>query len=342
MTNPVPFMNPAMMAGLPDDPEALKALIAQMMGQGGAAGTNRGLTRDVWTAAYVNDLPDSAFLLVEGGGRKDADGKTIPRSLRHFPVRNAAGDVDEPHVANALARIPQASTLTPSQRAAAMDKAKALAKNTNVSGAKGEYTGSAGSGRHRGPVREVLTRSFAVELEIRDSGDGRTLVGRAVPYGETINLKDGTREQFAYGAFGDQIRSGQIGQVKLFDSHAARSSGQQPIGKTATLAETMQGLMGTWPLYNTTRASDALELVRSGEVTGLSIGFSLPRGATAQGPNGEAVRTAAHLDHVVLTHEPAYSGAVVTAIRDARAALPAYRREAARHHAIIDRLRVGG
>ena len=34
MTNPVPFMNPAMMAGLPDDPEALKALIAQMMGQG--------------------------------------------------------------------------------------------------------------------------------------------------------------------------------------------------------------------------------------------------------------------------------------------------------------------
>jgi HK97 family phage prohead protease len=297
------------------------------------------MTRDTWTTAYVNDLPDSAFLLILPGGHKDSEGKTMPRSLRYFPVRNAAGDVDEPHVANALARIPQASTLTPAQRAAAMDKAKALAKTTNVSGAKGEYTGSAGSGRHRGAPREILTRQFEVELEIRDEGDGRTLIGRAVPYGETINLKDGTRESFAYGAFRDQIAAGQVGQVKLFDSHAARLGGQQPIGKTASLAETQQGLMGSWPLYNTTRAADALELVRTGEVTGLSIGFSLPgRAATSQGPMGEQVRTAAHLDHVVLTHEPAYPTAQVTAIRDARLGVAAFRRDQARQRAILDRV----
>ena len=45
-----------------------------------------------------NDLPDSAFAFIEDGGKKDADGKTTPRSLRHFPVNDAA------HTRNALAR----------------------------------------------------------------------------------------------------------------------------------------------------------------------------------------------------------------------------------------------
>lgn len=60
-----------------------------------------------WDTAYVNDLPDSAFLYVEGGGSKDAGGKTEPRSLRHFPVRDSGGAVDLPHLRNALSRIPQ-------------------------------------------------------------------------------------------------------------------------------------------------------------------------------------------------------------------------------------------
>lgn len=63
----------------------------------------------VWTAAYVNDLPDSCFLYVEPGGEKDDEGKTVPRSLRHFPVKDADGTVDLPHLRNALARIPQSN-----------------------------------------------------------------------------------------------------------------------------------------------------------------------------------------------------------------------------------------
>lgn len=62
-----------------------------------------------WTTAYVNDLPDSAFLYIEPGGSKDEDGKTKPRSLRHFPYRDASGSVDVAHARNAIARIPQAS-----------------------------------------------------------------------------------------------------------------------------------------------------------------------------------------------------------------------------------------
>src|SRR5690606_20170174 len=60
-----------------------------------------------WTRAFINDLPDSAFLFIEDGGQKDENGKTVPRSLRHFPVRNESGELDLPHLRNAIARIPQ-------------------------------------------------------------------------------------------------------------------------------------------------------------------------------------------------------------------------------------------
>lgn len=43
------------------------------------------------------------------GGKKDSEGKTEPRSLRHFPVKDANGNVDLAHVRNAIARAPQAN-----------------------------------------------------------------------------------------------------------------------------------------------------------------------------------------------------------------------------------------
>lgn len=59
-----------------------------------------------WTAAYVNDLPDSSFAYIESGGTKE-DGKTVPRSLRHFPIKDAQGKADPAHVRAALSRLPQ-------------------------------------------------------------------------------------------------------------------------------------------------------------------------------------------------------------------------------------------
>ncbi len=50
------------------------------------------------SSAEQNDLPDSAFAYIEPGGKKDADDKTTPRKLRHYPVH------DKPHAQNALAR----------------------------------------------------------------------------------------------------------------------------------------------------------------------------------------------------------------------------------------------
>lgn len=56
----------------------------------------------------VNDLPDSAFLIVEAGGQKDDEGKTVPRSKRHFPYLDAAGAVDQAALKTALTSIPGA------------------------------------------------------------------------------------------------------------------------------------------------------------------------------------------------------------------------------------------
>jgi len=93
-----------------DIEHAREALLAQEQFEPDElAGMKSGLLKAVWTTAYVNDLPDSAFLYVEPGGTKDADGKTTPRSLRHFPYKDASGNVDLPHLRNALSRIPQSS-----------------------------------------------------------------------------------------------------------------------------------------------------------------------------------------------------------------------------------------
>ena len=73
------------------------------------------------SGAGMNDLPDSDFAYIEPGGKKDSGGKTVPRSLRHFPIHDAA------HVRNALSRAPQ-SPFGPK----AMPKIMAAAKKMGI------------------------------------------------------------------------------------------------------------------------------------------------------------------------------------------------------------------
>lgn len=60
-----------------------------------------------WTRAFMNDLPDSSFIWIEPGGKKDSEGKTVPRSKRHLPYKDASGKIDLPHLRNAIARLGQ-------------------------------------------------------------------------------------------------------------------------------------------------------------------------------------------------------------------------------------------
>lgn len=83
-----------------------------------------------WRTASVNDLPDSAFIVVLPGGKKDESGKTVPRSLRLLPYKNASGQIDKVHVRNALARVNQIG-------APASVKKTALAKLLRIARALG-------------------------------------------------------------------------------------------------------------------------------------------------------------------------------------------------------------
>lgn len=58
-----------------------------------------------------NTLPDSAFLYVQPGGVLDDEGKTVPRSLRHFRIRGADGALDREALAVAVTAIPEAKTV---------------------------------------------------------------------------------------------------------------------------------------------------------------------------------------------------------------------------------------
>jgi len=70
-------------------------------------GTQVEAAKAKFDAKYVNKLPDSAFLHIASGGKKDKDGRTVPRSLRYFPVRDANGKVDAGQVKQAMSRLGQ-------------------------------------------------------------------------------------------------------------------------------------------------------------------------------------------------------------------------------------------
>lgn len=92
-----------------------------------------------WDTATINNLPDGAFLFIEAGGKKDADGKTVPRSKRHFPYKDSSGKIDLPHLRNALARIPQSSA-PGLNKAAVTKRAQSLLAGANKDDSGGTFT----------------------------------------------------------------------------------------------------------------------------------------------------------------------------------------------------------
>jgi hypothetical protein len=84
-----------------------------------------------WSASMVDQLPDSSFAVIQPGGHKDEEGKTVPRSLRHLPYRDANGKPDAAHVRNALARLSQ-TQVSPQLKAAARTKLVAAAKELGI------------------------------------------------------------------------------------------------------------------------------------------------------------------------------------------------------------------
>lgn len=163
----------------------------------------------------------------------------------------------------------------------------------------------------------MLTRTFPLRLE-RSSGDGRTLEGCCVPYGEASKVTDdgvhSYYEVFEPGAFSRNLAA--ANRIELRFEHGEGIT--DIVGRAVELSEEGSGLYGAFRVFNGPVGDHALELVSEGILPGLSVGF-VPRrrGGVKRTPEGTVVRDLCHLEEVSLCRRPAYDRAVVTAVRSA-------------------------
>jgi len=163
------------------------------------------------------------------------------------------------------------------------------------------------------PPRPVIVRTFQAEIS---DADGRSIVGRVVPYGEVasvIDIPDGRRyrEAFVGGAFRRNTRAP---HMVLLDFEHGRGLGDK-VGHGTELVERDDGLHG---VFRTTTAGNgplALELVNAGVLTGFSIEAVVYR--SVRRGDGVVLRTSVNLTGVALCRDPAYKGARIEAVRTA-------------------------
>ena len=133
-----------------------------------------------------------------------------------------------------------------------------------------------------------------------------TLEGMAVPYGEEVDYL-GWRESFAANAFDPEKVAG----TPMLWSHQR----DEPVGHITAATNTPEGLMVEAVIQPTTRGRDAITLLRSRSLRGLSVGFE-PTSMLEDAKERSVVYTSADLLELSLTPLPAYSGAAVTATRN--------------------------
>jgi uncharacterized protein len=162
---------------------------------------------------------------------------------------------------------------------------------------------------------KLETRMLNVDgFEIREDDDGMHLEGYAAVFNSRSEDLGGFTETIAPGAFRASLRS--RNDIKLLWNHDSSAVLGSTRAGTLSLTEDEKGLRVSANLPNTTHGRDARELIRRGDVTGFSFGFSLPaRGGDSWSDDGtERVLKSVRLFEVsVGVAFPAYSGTNGTA-----------------------------
>ena len=134
-----------------------------------------------WTAAYVNNLPDSSFAVISSGGSKDKSGRTSPRSLRHLPYKDTNGAIDLAHLRNALARLSQ-TNLTNDEKAKAQSTLNAAAKKAGVGESQGNLSDHIVES-WSGMPGETISENFAASLIESKFNEADLILERTVVLG---------------------------------------------------------------------------------------------------------------------------------------------------------------
>jgi HK97 family phage prohead protease len=131
-------------------------------------------------------------------------------------------------------------------------------------------------GRAKGEALSKLeTRIVEVDkFEIREDADGMRLEGYAALFNSRSENLGGFTETINPGAFRSSLKS--RNDVKLLWNHDSGAVMGSTRAGTLTLTEDERGLKVSATLPDTTYGRDARELVRRGDVTGFSFGFSMP------------------------------------------------------------------
>lgn len=162
---------------------------------------------------------------------------------------------------------------------------------------------------------ELETRDLAfTDLEVREETDGHHLRGLIVPWSSTYDT--GTYiEQFSSSAF-DKSVTERGDRIPLLEQHDRT---RHPVGMSIKdgWVKDASGLIADFLLAPTARGEETRELAAAGMVTGLSVGFRPIRNKTETREGRKHVtRVESYLDHVAVTHQPAYSDAQVIDVRN--------------------------
>ncbi len=160
----------------------------------------------------------------------------------------------------------------------------------------------------------IIERALPVST-LEPVGDGWTLYGRAVPYGQPQRVTDDGKEyyleEFEHGAFAkDAERGGRW--VNLMVGHYG-DEGERYLGRCVEISEAPQGLDLAFRLN---REHPQAEEARSGELTKWSVSAHVYRSRKVQrGSNTVMLREVCGLSHVAATARPQYAGAGVSVAR---------------------------
>jgi phage head maturation protease len=161
----------------------------------------------------------------------------------------------------------------------------------------------------------IHERQYTSSLQVRDGGDGRTLVGPLLPWGVEARVVDRGRlvtEVFERGAFAGNDPA----QVVLTATHP-KDAGTLPIGRTLLLEERADAAWGEWYVSDTMIGNEVLALVHDQVPLALSVGFAeVPGGSRWSADRQRVTRTRALLDHVAVVRQGAYPGAGIAGVRE--------------------------
>lgn len=146
-------------------------------------------------------------------------------------------------------------------------------------------------------MSEIETRSFEARADLEE----RTIVGLAVPYGQSADIGGVYQERFAPGAIAS------VEDVKLFYGH------EEPIGKVVEGRDTEAGYEIVARVSDTPRGNEVLTLMRDGVLNKFSVGF-IPEQSEKDGST--ITRTKVSLKEVSVVPFPAFAGANITEVRE--------------------------